>query len=88
MNLDVLQAAGSILLVSQFTLYGDARKGKRPSFDHAAAPAEAEHWYNAAASRLAAAGIRCETGVFRADMQIELINDGPVTILLDSGLIL
>jgi D-tyrosyl-tRNA(Tyr) deacylase len=85
MNLNVVDVAGGILLVSQFTLYGDMRKGRRPSFDLAAAPAEAEHWYKDVVRRLEAANVRCATGRFRAMMQVELVNDGPVTILLDSG---
>ncbi|MCI6967306.1 D-aminoacyl-tRNA deacylase [bacterium] len=83
MNRSVLDAGGSILLVSQFTLYGDARKGRRPSFIRAAKPEKAIPLYEAMIARLRAA-LPVETGEFGADMQVSLINDGPVTILLDS----
>ena len=83
MNRSVLDAGGSILLVSQFTLYGDARKGRRPSFIRAARPEKAIPLYEAMIARLRAA-LPVETGEFGADMQVSLINDGPVTILLDS----
>jgi D-tyrosyl-tRNA(Tyr) deacylase len=84
MNLSVQDAGGALLAVSQFTLLGDARHGRRPSFSHAADPAEGERWYEAAVERLRQAGLRVETGKFRAMMDVHLINDGPVTILLDS----
>lgn len=84
MNLNVLEASGAILAVSQFTLYGDVRRGKRPSFDEAALPEEANRLYEYFVAKLRAAGATCETGRFRAMMQVELVNDGPVTILLDS----
>ena len=84
MNLSVLETGGAILVVSQFTLYGDARKGKRPSFDQAARPEEANRLYEYFVQRLRDAGIECETGTFQAMMDVELVNDGPVTILLDS----
>ena len=85
MNQDVGQAAGSVLVVSQFTLYGDVRRGKRPSFDDAAAPEQARELYQYLVDRIRAAGLVCETGVFQATMQVELVNQGPVTILLDSS---
>lgn len=85
MNRSVLEVGGGILLISQFTLYGDARKGRRPAFTDALEPVAAEAAYNDLVARLRATGISpVATGVFRADMQVELVNDGPVTILLDS----
>ncbi len=85
MNRSVLDVAGGALVVSQFTLYGDTRKGRRPSFDQAAPPAEANRLYEAFVAELRRLGVaRVETGVFQADMQVQLINDGPVTILCDS----
>jgi D-aminoacyl-tRNA deacylase len=85
MNLSVQQAGGSVLAVSQFTLYGDARRGKRPSFDDAAPPDEARRLYEFFVARVQALGLRCETGRFQEMMQVELVNEGPVTILLDSA---
>ena len=76
---------GEILVVSQFTLYGDVRRGKRPSFDAAARPEEARRLYESFVERIRAAGIRCQTGEFQAMMDVELVNQGPVTILIDSG---
>lgn len=84
MNLDVRQAGGALLVVSQFTLYGDVRRGKRPSFDAAAAPQRARELYEYFVSKICAAGLRCETGRFQEMMRVELVNEGPVTILLDS----
>jgi D-tyrosyl-tRNA(Tyr) deacylase len=85
MNRSVLDTGGGVLVVSQFTLYGDARKGRRPAFVDALEPVAAEALYDRLVARLRAAGIaQVATGVFRADMQVELVNDGPVTILLDS----
>jgi D-aminoacyl-tRNA deacylase len=84
MNRSVQEAGGSVLAVSQFTLYGDVRRGKRPSFDDAAAPEMARGLYEFFVEQIRARGLRCETGQFRAMMQVELVNDGPVTILLDS----
>jgi D-tyrosyl-tRNA(Tyr) deacylase len=84
MNRDVAEAGGSVLVVSQFTLLGDCRAGRRPSFIEAAEPAEAERLYQRFADRLRSLGLAVETGVFRADMKVELLNDGPVTLLLDS----
>jgi len=84
MNLSVQDAGGALLVVSQFTLFGDVRRGKRPSFDAAARPEEAKRLYEYFVSRVRAAGLRCETGQFQAMMEVELVNSGPVTILLDS----
>ena len=84
MNLSVQDKKGEVLVVSQFTLYGDVRRGKRPSFDAAARPEEAKRLYEYFVQRIRAAGLRCETGVFQAMMDVELVNQGPVTILLDS----
>jgi D-aminoacyl-tRNA deacylase len=84
MNLSVQDAGGAVLVVSQFTLYGDARRGKRPSFDAAARPEEASRLYEYFVAKVRAAGLRCETGQFQAMMDVELVNSGPVTILLDS----
>jgi D-tyrosyl-tRNA(Tyr) deacylase len=85
MNLSVLDAGGSVLAVSQFTLYGDVRRGKRPSFDAAAAPEKARQLYEFFVEQVRATGLRCETGRFQETMKVELVNEGPVTILLDSG---
>lgn len=85
MNLSVADAGGALLVVSQFTLYGDARRGKRPSFDAAAPPQHARELYEYFVGKIRAAGLRCETGRFQEMMQVELVNEGPVTILLDSG---
>lgn len=84
MNRSVRDAGGSVLAVSQFTLYGDVRRGKRPSFDDAAPPEQARGLYELFVERVRAAGLRCETGCFQEMMQVELVNEGPVTILLDS----
>ncbi|MBZ0232956.1 MAG: D-tyrosyl-tRNA(Tyr) deacylase [Deltaproteobacteria bacterium] len=85
MNRSVLDIGGGVLLISQFTLYGDTRKGRRPAFIDAMDPGPAEALYDRAVAAVRAAGVaRVATGVFRADMQVELVNDGPVTILLDS----
>jgi D-aminoacyl-tRNA deacylase len=85
MNLSVQDSGGSVLVVSQFTLYGDVRRGKRPSFDAAARPEEAKRLYEYFVTKIRAAGLRCETGQFQAMMDVELVNSGPVTILLDSA---
>jgi D-aminoacyl-tRNA deacylase len=84
MNLDAASIGGAILVVSQFTLYGDVRRGKRPSFDAAAPPERARQLYEYFVDRIRAAGLPCQTGRFQEMMQVELVNDGPVTILLDS----
>jgi D-aminoacyl-tRNA deacylase len=84
MNRSVADVAGAVLVVSQFTLYGDVRRGKRPSFDAAAPPQRARELYEFFVSQIRAAGLRCETGRFQEMMQVELVNEGPVTILLDS----
>lgn len=84
MNRALGDVGGSLLLVSQFTLLGDTTKGRRPGFDLAAPPDEARALYEGAVNRLRAAGVLVETGIFGAHMQVELLNDGPVTFLLDS----
>lgn len=83
MNLPLADVDGAVLVVSQFTLYGDARKGRRPSFVDAAAPEIAVPLYEAFLAALGAAGLRVESGVFGAMMDVELVNEGPVTLLLD-----
>jgi D-tyrosyl-tRNA(Tyr) deacylase len=85
MNLSVAEVGGALLIVSQFTLYGDVRRGKRPSFDAAAPPEQARELYEYFVEKVRAAGLRCETGRFQEMMQVELVNEGPVTILLDSA---
>ena len=84
MNLSLLDVGGSALVVSQFTLYGDTRGGRRPSYIQAAPPEEANRLYEELVRSMRALDIKVETGVFQAHMQVELVNDGPVTILLDS----
>lgn len=85
MNLSVLDVGRSLLVVSQFTLYGDCRKGKRPSYSHAARPEEARRLYEAFMAYVRDTyGIKVEAGIFQAMMDVELINEGPVTLLLDS----
>ena len=84
MNLALGDIGGSVLCVSQFTLYADCRKGKRPNFTHAAPPALANELYEAFVSFMRGLGIETQTGSFGADMKVELLNDGPVTILLDT----
>jgi len=84
MNLSLLEVGGEVLFVSQFTLYGDARRGRRPSFVHAARGGEAEAVYGRLVDAIEARAISCATGEFGAVMQVSLVNQGPVTILLDS----
>ena len=85
MNLDTASVSGEVLVVSQFTLYGDVRRGKRPSFDAAAPPERARQLYEYFVERIRATGLPCQTGRFQETMQLELVNDGPVTIPLDSS---
>jgi len=85
MNLSLLDSGGAMLVVSQFTLYGDVRRGRRPSYTEAAEPEKANLLYSYFVDRLRSAGVRVETGVFQAHMQVNLTNDGPVTIMVDSG---
>ena len=84
MNRSLLDAKGAALVISQFTLYGDVRKGRRPSFIDSAPPEIAEPFYQRFLRELQRLGVPTEAGIFRADMKVELVNDGPVTILLDS----
>ncbi|MBX9696320.1 MAG: D-tyrosyl-tRNA(Tyr) deacylase [Cyanobacteria bacterium] len=84
MNLDVRQAGGEILMVSQFTLFGDVRKGNRPSFDNAELPEAAYALFESLVKKTQSLGLTVKQGRFRADMKVQLVNDGPVTILLDS----
>lgn len=84
MNRSVREVGGSILLISQFTLYGDCRKGRRPSFSQAAQPDFARHMYQACGQELQNRGLKVEYGRFGAMMKVHLVNDGPVTLLLDS----
>lgn len=84
MNLALSDVGGSVLLVSQFTLYGDCRKGRRPSFVEAARPEQANALYQSVVAELRGLGLQVETGVFQADMKVRLLNDGPVTLILDS----
>jgi len=85
MNRSVLDTGGAVLVVSQFTLYGDARRGRRPGFSAAAAPEEANRLYRYFVDRVAASGLEVREGVFRAMMDVSLVNRGPVTLLLDSA---
>jgi D-tyrosyl-tRNA(Tyr) deacylase len=84
MNRSILETGGEILAVSQFTLLGDCRKGRRPSFDSAAPPDQARQLYSAFVESIRTAGVRVETGIFQANMDVELVNQGPVTFILDS----
>ncbi len=85
MNLSLADVGGAVLVVSQFTLLADCRKGRRPSFTGAAPPDRAEALYREVVRLIRARGVPVETGRFRAEMEVELVNDGPVTLLLDSG---
>ena len=84
MNRDILEAGGSVLIVSQFTLYGDCRKGRRPSFDDAAGAGEARVRYEYFVAAISALGVPVQTGVFQASMDVHLVNDGPVTLICES----
>ena len=84
MNLSLLDIAGAVLVVSQFTLLGDCRKGRRPSFGSAAPPGEANRLYEKFCDEIRAAKVVCERGIFAADMKVSLVNDGPVTLILDT----
>lgn len=84
MNRSLIETGGAALVVSQFTLYGDVRRGRRPSFDRAAPPPDAVRLYEVFVEQLRSYGVRVETGIFQAQMTVELANEGPVTILLDS----
>ena len=85
MNLSILDVDGEALVVSQFTLYGDCRKGRRPSFIHAARPEKADPLYQAFMDEISRLGVPVKAGIFQAMMDVELINDGPVTMMLDSN---
>lgn len=85
MNRSLLDTGGALLVVSQFTLYGDCRKGRRPGFDQAAAPDHARGLYDYFVQQLKSSNVTVATGVFQADMEIHLVNDGPVTFVLDSS---
>lgn len=85
MNRSLIEAGGALLVISQFTLYGDCRKGRRPSFDDAAPPEQAQTLYEYFVERLRADNRIIETGVFQAEMEVHLVNDGPVTFVLESN---
>jgi D-aminoacyl-tRNA deacylase len=83
MNLSCIDIAGEVMVVSQFTLLGDCSKGRRPGFDNAASPKEAESYYNQFVQKISESGLKVATGQFGADMKVELVNDGPVTFILE-----
>ncbi len=83
-NRSIIDIGGQILMVSQFTLLGDCRKGRRPSFSRAMAPKDAKEMYNLAIEKVKSYGVECEKGIFQAHMEVSLVNDGPVTVLIDS----
>lgn len=85
MNRSLVEIGGAVLCISQFTLLADVRRGNRPSFSAAAPPAHASSLYDSFCAQLRKTGLACETGVFGADMQVSLVNDGPVTLVIDSG---
>jgi D-aminoacyl-tRNA deacylase len=85
MNRSIVEAQGGLLVISQFTLYGDCTKGRRPSFDQAAPPEQAKNLYDYFVERLRLSNTMVETGVFQAEMEVYLVNDGPVTFVLDSN---
>ncbi len=85
MNRSIIEAQGALLVISQFTLYGDCTKGRRPSFDQAAPPEQAKNLYDYFVERLRLSNTIVETGVFQAEMEVHLVNDGPVTLVLDSN---
>ena len=87
MNLNIVQTGGALLVVSQFTLYGDIRRGRRPSFDSAAPPEKAQLLYEYFVATAKTQGLKVETGIFRAAMELHLVNDGPVTLCCDSKLL-
>src|SRR5262252_6184309 len=87
MNLSLIDTGGAMLVVSQFTLYGDVRRGRRPAYTEAAEPEKAKLLYTYFVDRLKRAGVKVETGVFQAHMQVNLTNDGPVTIIVDSPIV-
>lgn len=85
MNCSILDISGAILVVSQFTLYGNCKKGNRPSYIEAAGPADGRKYYEEVVRHLRESGLQIETGIFQADMQVSLVNDGPVTLIMESN---
>jgi D-tyrosyl-tRNA(Tyr) deacylase len=88
MNLSLMDIQGELLVISQFTLYGDCRKGRRPNFMSAARPEKAKALYEGFVSRCREMGVKTETGIFQADMKVNIVNDGPVTVIIDSDKII